>query len=251
MVGVERRGGSEYIGGMRKRHDPRPTPGCTAAAALPDVSRETSERLDAYAQMLLRWNRTINLVGRTDLAQLRQRHIDDCLRLVPVLPPAGDGAADLGSGAGLPGLVLAIATGRHFHLVESDERKAAFLAEAARLTQAPVVVHPCRIEAVALPPVALVTARALAPLSTLLGMAAPMLLPDGECLFLKGASAPDEIKEAREHWQFACDWLWRSRRIFGADPTHPPYQAPVPLTHRHSRIDHGSSLTPARHLRSF
>ncbi len=126
--------------------------------------------------LLLRWNGTINLIGRADAdpESVWDRHVANSLRLLPLMPPGAMAATDLGSGAGLPGLVLAVATGVPFALVEADRRKAAFLAEAARVTAAPVTVHCARIEAVRLGPAPLVTARALASLPRLLGYAAPL-----------------------------------------------------------------------------
>ncbi|HEX7200391.1 MAG TPA: RsmG family class I SAM-dependent methyltransferase [Dongiaceae bacterium] len=107
---------------------------------------------------------------------------------------------DLGSGGGLPGLVLAIATGRPFHLVEADQRKAAFLREAARATAAPATIHACRIEALDLPPAPVITARALAALTVLLGMAHRFLAPGGICVFPKGRSVTDELTQAAAEW---------------------------------------------------
>ena len=100
------------------------------------VSRETLARLETYAALLLQWNRTINLISRKDEAVLWERHIVDSLALLPVLPQDFSHAIDLGSGGGLPGIVLAICTGKPFHLVESDQRKCAFLREAARALDA-------------------------------------------------------------------------------------------------------------------
>jgi 16S rRNA (guanine527-N7)-methyltransferase len=167
---------------------------------MPSVSRETRERLETYAALLLRWNRTINLISRGDEDALWPRHIDDALALVPLLPPEFAFGADLGSGAGLPGLVLAIATGRPFHLVESDQRKAAFLREAARETGAAATVHAQRIEQCSVRGAPVVTARALAPLSTLLAWAAPLLAEDGVCLFPKGRGHASELTAASAQW---------------------------------------------------
>ncbi|PHK94809.1 16S rRNA (guanine(527)-N(7))-methyltransferase RsmG [Pseudoroseomonas rhizosphaerae] len=163
----------------------------------PGVSRETEARLEAFLPLLLRWNARINLVASQDPAVLRQRHIADSLQLLPLLP-AGEGAmADLGSGGGFPGLVLAMAVSRPVHLVESDRRKAAFLqAAAAELGLSHVVVHPVRIEAVRLPPLAALTARALAPLEKMLPWASALLAPDGVAIFPKGQGAEAEIAGA-------------------------------------------------------
>jgi 16S rRNA (guanine527-N7)-methyltransferase len=101
--------------------------------------------------------------------------------------------------------VLAIATGRHFDLVEADQRKAAFLREAARITEAPATVHAVRIEAVRLAPAPLVTARALAPLPVLLGWAVPLLAPGGVCVFPKGRTAEEELTQARRQWHMRVE----------------------------------------------
>ena len=168
------------------------------------LTPETEQRLDAYAALLLTWTRRINLISTADQPHLRTRHIEDSLRLLQHIPPGTARSIDLGSGAGLPGLVLAIATGIPFDLVESDRRKAAFLQEAARITATPATVHATRIEDCALAPAPLVTARALAPLDKLLTLAAPLLAPGGTMLFLKGARATEEIAAARHHWSFDC-----------------------------------------------
>ncbi len=165
-----------------------------------DVSRETTERLEVFAGLLLRWNGRINLIGRADEARLRSRHIADSLQLAGLVPEGVERAIDLGSGAGFPGLVLAIATGVMFDLVEADQRKAAFLREAIRATGATARVHAQRIGAVGLAPAALVTARALAPLSALLTLAAPLLSVGGVCLFPKGENAEQELSEAASAW---------------------------------------------------
>jgi len=161
------------------------------------VSRETEDRLERFLDLLLRWNARINLVSGKDTGALRERHVADSLQLLPLLPE-GDGAlVDLGSGGGFPGLVLAAAVSRPVHLVEADRRKAAFLqAAAAELGLSHVVVHPVRIEALHLPPVGVVTARALAPLTVLLPWAAELLAPEGVAIFPKGRSAEEELDEA-------------------------------------------------------
>jgi len=158
------------------------------------------ERLEAFAELLQRWNTRINLVSRSDALVLWERHIEDSLQLAPLILDGTERAIDLGSGGGFPGLILCIATGIPFDLIESDQRKAAFLREAARVTQAPAKIHACRIEAAAIQPARLVTARALAPLPKLLTLAAPFLGEGGICLFLKSEKADQEIAEASAAW---------------------------------------------------
>ena len=159
-------------------------------------------RLDAYAALLLRWNGRINLVAAGDVVGFRARHLDDALQLLPLLPLDIEPAADLGSGGGLPGMVLALAEPeRAWHLVEADRRKAAFLrTAAAELGAVNVSVHALRIEDTALPPLGLLTARALAPLAALLEHAARLLAPGGIALFPKGRGADAELTEARAAW---------------------------------------------------
>lgn len=173
----------------------------------PSISKSASARLDSYIAMLLRWNAAVNLISAHDVDAVRRRHVADCLQLIPLLPPDCERGIDLGSGAGLPGLVLAIATGIKFDLIEADQRKAAFLREAARVTEAPVTVHAAQIEALELPPARLITARALARLPRLLALAAPKLAKNGVCLFLKGAAAGTELTEAGREWHMRVEQI--------------------------------------------
>ncbi len=170
--------------------------------AAPSVSRETQIRLEVFARELARWSKSINLVSRRDLPFLWPRHIEDCLAILPHIPCSVSHAIDLGSGSGLPGLVLAIATGIPFALIESDQRKAAFLIEASRITHAPVNVHACRITDVSIGPAPLVTARALAPLRELLALAYPLVTKDGLCIFPKGRDMEEELTAAKADWAF-------------------------------------------------
>lgn len=165
------------------------------------------DKLALYAELLARWNRTIRLVSSQDVPAIWTRHVLDSLQLLPFLPPGLARATDLGSGAGLPGLVLALVSGVPFDLVEADARKAAFLREAAQATGAPVAIHAQRIEAVTLPPSSLVTARALAPLPKLLSLAAPLLAPDGLCLFPKGQAFDAELEDARRSWTMTVETI--------------------------------------------
>lgn len=165
------------------------------------VSRETLDRLASHLDLLRRWQKRINLVGAATLRDPWRRHMLDSAQLAPLVP-AGARLADLGSGAGFPGLVLAILRGGPVHLIESDARKAAFLREAVRITGAPAEVHNARAEQLDLK-ADIVAARACAPLDRLLGLALPLLAPGGLCLFLKGARVEEEVREARTAWKMA------------------------------------------------
>nr|WP_264185597.1 16S rRNA (guanine(527)-N(7))-methyltransferase RsmG [Roseicella aerolata] len=154
-----------------------------------------------FVALLLRWNARINLTAERDEAAIWQRHVVDSLQLAPLVPAMEGPLVDLGSGAGFPGLMLALTTGRETHLVESDRRKSAFLIEAARVLNLPrMKVHPTRIEAATLPPAAILTARALAPLADLLPHAHRILAPGGTALFPKGRTAEQELTDAARGW---------------------------------------------------
>ena len=168
-------------------------------AALVDVSRETHARLAAYVALLVKWNAKINLVGPATLADVWRRHILDSAQIHRDVADASL-LVDLGSGAGLPGLILAVLGGPQIHLIESDARKCAFLHEAARVTGAAVTIHNKRIEAVPALEADVVTARALAPLAQLLDHAVRFLKPAGKCVFLKGARQAEELTDARKSW---------------------------------------------------
>ncbi len=169
------------------------------------VSRETLERLKAYADLLLVWNQKINLIGPSTAPDLWMRHMLDSAQLFPLIPPGTRTLVDLGSGAGFPGLVLAIMGVPGVHLVESDQRKCAFLREAARVAQAPVTVHAKRIESVPPFPADVITARALAPLAELLEWSAPFLAENSHCIFPKGQNVEVELTQAYKRWTIQVD----------------------------------------------
>ena len=170
------------------------------------VSRETLDRLQIYADLLARWNRAINLVGPATLSDLWRRHMLDSAQLIPLLPTRDLlTLADLGSGAGFPGLVLALCDVGEVHLIESDQKKTTFLREVLRETSAAATIHCERIESISDLQVDVVTARALAPLADLVAYAAPLMKPDGLCLFLKGQGIADELTRLPKALQDKCD----------------------------------------------
>jgi 16S rRNA (guanine527-N7)-methyltransferase len=175
-------------------------------AEIAGVSRETLDRLRVYAALLEKWQRTVNLVARSTLDDPWRRHFLDSAQLVPLLPPGLPTITDIGSGAGFPGLVLAIVTGRPTELIEADARKGAFLREAARATGAPATVITARIESVAAAEeksVDILTARALAPLVSLCETADALRARC--CVFLKGAQWQDELTLARKSWKMEVE----------------------------------------------
>jgi 16S rRNA (guanine527-N7)-methyltransferase len=174
-------------------------------AQAENVSRETLDRLRAYADLLLTWNKKINLISKSTEADIWRRHIQDSAQLYPLIPRDCSNLTDLGSGAGFPGLVLAIMGVKRVRLVESDARKCAFLREAARVTGVEAQVLTQRIETLAPRPVDVVTARALAPMTDLLTLAKPLIGPKTELLFLKGQHIEAELTQAHKIWTMQVD----------------------------------------------
>jgi 16S rRNA (guanine527-N7)-methyltransferase len=174
------------------------------AFALTPVSRETEKRLETFVQLLLQWQRKTNLIAPSTLPDVWRRHVADSLQLLDV---AGRSRTwiDLGSGGGFPGGVIACALaevpGAMVHLVESNTKKAAFLREAVRLTDAPASVHHQRIEDFDLAVGAdVVTARALAPLTRLLELSFRLLKRGAVGIFPKGQDVDAELTEASKYW---------------------------------------------------
>ena len=178
--------------------------------AAAGVSRETAAKLDLYVAQLRRWQSVKNLVGPATLSEVWTRHVADALQLLDLAPEATRWL-DLGSGAGIPGLILAIAgadrPGFSVDLVESNARKCAFLTEAARLTGAPARVHNARIEDVIgkLAGAEIVCARALANLDQLLAWTEPLLKMGTTGLFPKGRDVEAELTQAAQRWRFVYD----------------------------------------------
>ena len=170
-----------------------------------NVSRESRLKIETYVKLLLSWQQRINLIGPTTVDAVWDRHVCDALQLLPLLPPATRSLAELGSGAGIPGLILAMAAGLEAHLYESNGKKAAFLREAARQTGTRAVVHNVRLETLRgrtdIPEVQCVVARALAPLPLLLDYAHPFLMKGAVGLFHKGQDVDTELTEATKYWR--------------------------------------------------
>ncbi len=176
-----------------------------------DVSRESLAGLALYVALLRRWQTRINLIGGSTVDDIWKRHIADALQVMPLAGENPGALIDLGAGAGIPGIPLALAwkpEGPVFvHLIESNGKKAAFLREALRVTGLPGEVHQERIESVVpstlRPFPRLVVARALAPLTKLLGMAKPFVDKGAVCLFHKGQDVGDELTESTKCWRIS------------------------------------------------
>jgi len=176
------------------------------AFALTPVSRETVERLERFVDLLLAWQKTTHLVSPASIPKLWTRHVADSLQLLDLAPEARLWV-DLGSGGGFPGLVVACALagrpGALVHLVESNNRKAAFLREAVRITGAPAVIEAMRIEkfvANFAPVPDVITARALLPFKSLMDQIFSLLSRGALGLFPKGQDVAVELTEATKYW---------------------------------------------------
>lgn len=175
-----------------------------------DVSRETMDRLVAFHDHLLHWQRRINLIAPSTVDDIWRRHFLDSAQLAAHIPKTSPGAVDnyivdIGSGAGFPGIILSLLGVEPLHLVESNQRKAAFLTEAVRQLGLAATVHRGRVEDLGAAlggRAAVVVARAVADLPALLDYAAPLLAPGGSGLFPKGRRWRDEVTEARRGWSF-------------------------------------------------
>lgn len=168
---------------------------------LKSVSRETIEKLEIYISLLQQWNKKINLVSQQGMDQVWKRHVYDSFQLIRYLDSSVKSIADLGSGGGFPGLILALSTDIPVILIESDKRKTIFLREVLRQTKTQATVLCQRIENVNAISVDVVTARALASLTQLLEFSKNILNKNGYCLFLKGRSVNLEIEEAQKNWK--------------------------------------------------
>ena len=183
------------------------------ALRLVSVSRETEERLAIFVDLLDRWRPKTNLIAAATFPSVWTRHIADSAQLL-ALAPTAKRWLDMGSGAGFPGLVIAIkladVPGAIVHCIESDGRKCAFLREAARATDAAAQIHPLRVEAVApegLGPVDAVTARAFAPLPLTLELARPWMERGAIAVFPRGESARDQVAALPEARTYAIETL--------------------------------------------
>ena len=188
---------------VQQNFPPADIAGALAAHGI-HVDQAALARLNKYDVLLLKWQKAINLVGPTTLEDRANRHFLDSVQLIRYLPSTDVTLVDIGSGAGFPGLVLAMLGVRDVHLVESDIRKATFLREVSRETSLPVTIHDRRVEDCQIEGMQVLTARALAPLVDLLGYM--YRLSDGRSdttgLFLKGVQAEAEIAKARKKWEF-------------------------------------------------
>lgn len=180
--------------------------GLAAFKATVPVTRETMEKMERYAALLVEENEKINLVAASTLPYLWERHILDSAQLFPLIPrPKTARIVDLGSGAGFPALVLAIMGVGEVHCIESTGKKVRFLERVTAELKLPVIVHQERIEKIKGLKADIVTARALAALPALLGLAAPFMKKGTCCLFLKGEKADAELTEAQKYWTFKAE----------------------------------------------
>jgi 16S rRNA (guanine527-N7)-methyltransferase len=171
---------------------------------------EVVGQLKAFAELVEKWNPTVNIVARSTLGDLWLRHIIDSAQVFKYCPADARLWLDIGSGGGFPGIVIAVLAhslrpGLKVRLVEADQRKAVFLREVNRQLGLTAEVSACRIETLSPQSADVISARALAPLVDLCGLAERHLAPKGVAVFLKGQQHEDEIALARKDWQFELE----------------------------------------------
>ncbi len=183
------------------------------------ISEATLASIDGYVQLLLKWNKAKNLIGRSTEAEIWQRHILDSVQLLPLMPKQGVSISDFGCGAGLPGMILALCMPEAtVHLIESNGKKTRFMTEAARqLKLTNVVVHNERIEALEPWKSDVITARAFAPLDELFSYIFPFFGKDSLCILPKGCNYKTELEEAQKTWKF--DYSIVDSLVQGRDST--------------------------------
>jgi len=167
-----------------------------------NVSRETLAALQAFADEVRRWNPAINLVSKNSLPDIWQRHLLDSAQLYPL---GGNGLwLDMGSGGGFPGVVMGIMGAQNMVMIESDQRKSTFLREVSRKMGLQNQIITARLEDVPAMQAQTITARALAPLTDLIGLAQRHIAPQGRAIFPKGRGFQAEIDQAKQDWVFNC-----------------------------------------------
>ncbi|MEP3244003.1 MAG: 16S rRNA (guanine(527)-N(7))-methyltransferase RsmG [Sneathiella sp.] len=169
------------------------------------VSRETSEKLEKYVFLLEKWQKAINLVSKSTLPDVWQRHVLDSYQILDTIKTSSGIWIDLGSGAGFPALVVAICSDFDVHVVESDQRKCLFMREVSRETSTPLTVHNSRIEKITPFSANVISARALASVEKLLDYAEPFATEKTEFCFLKGQDVDVELTNAAKCWNITAE----------------------------------------------
>ena len=177
-----------------------------------NVSRETLDKLETFSELLKRWNPRINLVSTRDIERVWERHIVDSAQIYPHLAGHDGVWVDIGSGGGFPGIVTAIiATEENpsadVHLIESDQRKCAFLRQVAREIALPITVHAKRVEATETKNVSIITARAFASVTKILDMTTGLRSEMTKYLLLKGRTYESELTEAEQSWKLKVETI--------------------------------------------
>lgn len=168
------------------------------------VSEEQKERLETYASLLKKWNNSINLIGKSTEEDIYDRHILDSAQLLKYTPKDAVTIADFGSGAGLPGLIIAILNDKYdVHLIESNTKKCAFLTEVTRQTGTRVTIHNKRVEDIKTLRSDVITARAFAEIEKIFELADDFIKKDSAFILLRGKNVEQEIANAQKYWAFS------------------------------------------------
>lgn len=182
---------------------------------LKNVSRETKNKIELYVETLLKWNQKINLIGKSTAPIIWERHIEDCWRLQEIIIDKTQSMVDLGSGAGLPGLLFSLNDYENVTLIESDLKKTAFLRHIKGQLNLNIKIIEDRIEKHLDIQYDWVIARAFAPLVDIMPFAKKLLKIDGKACLLKGQKIADEIKEAQQKYFFEFQLIENSNPNFG------------------------------------
>lgn len=164
----------------------------------PDIQN----RLKTYHTLLLKWQKSVNLVSNSTLTDSWSRHFIDSAQIAKFIAKPNPIVVDIGSGGGFPGMVLAIMLDGEFHLIESDQKKCIFLSEVSRETKTKVIIHNDRVETSSIHSVDVITARACANVSQLFSWTEKLVSHETKCLFLKGKNYSIELDEAKKDWHF-------------------------------------------------
>lgn len=169
------------------------------------LSDDQTSRLKTYQSLLLKWQKSVNLISPNTIANVWERHFVDSIQLFPYISESDRVILDVGSGGGFPGMVLAILLDREFHLVESDKKKCIFLSEVSRETKTKVIIHNDRVESLSISGIDLITSRACASVSQIFDLTKNLVSHETKYLLLKGKNNSIEIDEAKKNWQFEVE----------------------------------------------
>jgi len=169
------------------------------------LSDDQLSKLKIYESLLLKWQKSVNLISPNTIPTIWERHFVDSIQLSKFISETDRVILDVGSGGGFPGMVLAILLDREFHLVESDQKKCIFLSQVSRETKTKVIIHNDRVESLSISGVDWITSRACASVSQIFHLTKNLVSHETKYLLLKGRNVSIEIDEAKKDWHFETE----------------------------------------------